>query len=130
MADFLDSPDSEFWIALWEREHTTCPVHHGPMNECPDDERDWYPQRRICWPSAQLAAAKRLFELMHKDKPYHDGKEQLWSETPSRATPFHFLDGHSLYLAETDENPDDDFLSQRTGQTRLFGQASEADESS
>jgi len=34
-----------------------------------------------------------------------------WSEKPSRLTPFHYRDGVTVYLAETDENPDDNFLS-------------------
>lgn len=110
MAEFLDSPDAEYWIALWERERTTCPVHHGPLDECPDEERDWFPQRRVCWPAAQLAAAQRLYEELHKDEPYHDGSFEQWSKTASADFPFHYSDGVSIYLAETDENPEDDFL--------------------
>lgn len=52
----------------------------------------------------------RLFDLLHEDAPYHDGKEQIWQEKPSRLTPFHYRDGVTIYLAETDENPDDAFL--------------------
>ena len=110
MAEFLDSPDAELWIALWERERLTCPVHHGPVDECPDDQRDWFPQRRVCWPTAQLEAAKRLYAAIHEDRPYHDGSFNRWAEKPSHEYPFHYADGVSIYLAETDENPEDDFL--------------------
>lgn len=39
----------------------------------------------------------------------------IWAAEPSRLTPFHFGDGVSLYLAETDEKPTDDFLGQGGG---------------
>lgn len=85
-------------------------MHGGPFDECPDDQRDWFPQRRICWPSAQLAAANRKYDELHKDRPYHDGSETVWSETPTVLTPFHYRDGVTIFLAATELNPDDDFL--------------------
>lgn len=106
----MASPDAEYRIAKWEQDNDRCPVHGGSFMECPDDQRDWFPQRRVCWPSAQLAAANRLYDKRHEDEPYHDGSETIWTEKPTRLTPFHFRDGVTIYLAETDENPDDDFL--------------------
>jgi hypothetical protein len=71
--EFLASPDAEFRIARWEQERGRCPVHGGPTSECPDDERDWFPQRDVCWPAAQAAAANRLYDLIHEEQPFHDG---------------------------------------------------------
>lgn len=90
--------------------HELCPYHGGPRDECPDDDRDWFPQRDICWPAAQLEAAKRLYALIHEDAPYHDGSFKRWAKKPSRDYPFHYSDGVTIRLARTDEKPDDDFL--------------------
>lgn len=86
-----------------------CPHHFGPISECPDDERDWFPQRSICWPTAQLEAAKRLFALLHEEQPYHDGTFQRWAKEPSAAYPFHYGDGHRFYLTPSDIAPWDEW---------------------
>ena len=54
-----------------------------------------------------------MYAQLHESKPFHDGTGALWSEKPTWVTPFHFQDGVSFHLAETDENPDDDFLNQK-----------------
>lgn len=58
----------------------------------------------------QLKAAVRIYENLHKDKPWHDGSFQIWSDQFSRLTPFHFSDGVTIWLSETDLAPDDKFL--------------------
>lgn len=63
----------------------------------------------MCWPTAQLEVAKRLFDAVHKAQPWHDGTYTIRSEKFSKLTPFRYDDGHRFYLAEWDENPDDDF---------------------
>lgn len=64
----------------------------------------------VCWPTAQLAAAQGLYEERHKKAPFHDGSFDRWAKERSREFPFHYADGVSFYLAETDENPGDNFL--------------------
>jgi hypothetical protein len=91
----------------------TCRFHGGPREECPDDQRDWYPQRSICWPSAQLAAAERKYLALHEEQPYHDGTQTIFSEKPTKMTPFHVMDGMSFSLSERDDNPDDDFTTNK-----------------
>lgn len=54
-----------------------------------------------------------MYDRLHEKEPYHDGGELVWSEKATRLSPFHYRDGVTVYLAETDENPDDDFLAQR-----------------
>jgi hypothetical protein len=102
---FYDLPEAEEWIALWQIEQETCPYHHGPRSECGDTERDHFPQRVICWPEAQLLAAKRLFDLLHEKEPFHDGAFLIWSDKPSKLTPFRYDDGTRFYMAPIDEAP-------------------------
>lgn len=51
-----------------------------------------------------------MYDLLHEDEPFHDGTESRWSKQPSRATPFKYDDGVTVYASLHDENPDDDFL--------------------
>lgn len=89
-------------------------MHGGSFDECPDAKRDWFPQRRVCWPAAELAVAERLFDALHEDEPWHDGSFTVWAKEFSPATPWHYRDGTTVYLAETDENPDDLFLTDKS----------------
>lgn len=61
-----------------------------------------------------------MYANLHEEKPYHDGTETVWSARPTLLTPFHFQDGVRFYLAETDENPDDDFLQQKPAEQPGF----------
>lgn len=58
----------------------------------------------------ELAAANRRYDAIHQDRPFHDGKFQAWSDKPSPMTPYHFRDGVTITVAETDLHPDDRFL--------------------
>ena len=60
----------------------------------------------------QTAGAQRLYHLMHKDKPFHDGWFTSWAKEPSRSHPFHFEDGVSIWVSSVDLTPDDNFLGQ------------------
>lgn len=70
--------------------------------------------RAVCWPTAQLEAAKRRYELLHHEKPYHDGTFSRWSKDASLKYPFHAFDGVSFWLSPIDL-PDDDWLEQAKG---------------
>lgn len=119
--EFYAHPDAEDHIAAWQNEREMCKFHGGPMSECPDDEKDWFPQRHVCYVAMQLEAAKRLYELQHEDAPYHNGSFLRWAKKPSRDFPFHYLDGVTIWMSEVELSPDDDFLSQ--------GPSASADES-
>lgn len=67
----------------------------------------------MCWPAAELAVAERLFDALHEREPWHDGTFSTWSGEFSEATPWHYRDGTRIYLAETDENPSDQFLADK-----------------
>lgn len=70
----------------------------------------------MCWPAAQLAAAQRLYDLIHSESPYHDGSFASWSKEPSREFPFHYTDGVTIWLSPVELAPDDDFLSPSVAQ--------------
>lgn len=111
-SDFYDRDDAEEWIADYELEAETCEHHGGPRSECPESDRDWYPQRAICYPTMYLAAAEARYRELHQAKPYHDGTFTRWSEDRSALFPFHYDDGVTIYLSRSDDTPDDDFLDQ------------------
>ena len=75
----------------------------------------WYPQRTICYASQELESANRRYDGLHKEKPYHDGTFQHWAKEPDGQHPFHFRDGVHLWVARTDVNPDDNFLTRGGG---------------
>lgn len=60
----------------------------------------------------QLKAAERIYGLIHKDRPYHDGSFERWAAEPSARFPFHFMDGVTIWMSEVELAPDDDFLEQ------------------
>ncbi|RNL66239.1 hypothetical protein EFK50_01025 [Nocardioides marmoriginsengisoli] len=69
------------------------------------------------------AAAKRRYEALHKERPFHNGDFRNWSAEATPATPFHYLDGVDISVAEVDLNPTDDFLNAR----RVFGNHDSSD---
>lgn len=93
------------------RERSSCPIHGGPLEECSDEEKPWYPQRLICRKSMELAAADRKWESLHKDRPFHDGSFKSWRVERSDSHPYHYTDGVRLWVAEVDYEPDGDWLS-------------------
>lgn len=58
----------------------------------------------------ETEAAKRLYSLLHEDKPFHDGTFTSWSDKPSKAHPYHHGDGVTVWVAPVDLTPDDKFL--------------------
>jgi hypothetical protein len=89
------------------------------LSECGDDDRDLFPQRSVCWPTAQLKAAEELYMRLHEDAPYHDGTFERWAEKRSIDFPFHAMDGVAFWLSPVDLSPDDDFLGNRPGHSEL-----------
>ena len=69
-----------------------------------------YPQRTVCHVTRERKAAERRFEQIHERLPYHDGTETSWAKEPSRDHPYRYDDGVHIWVADTDVNPDDDFL--------------------
>lgn len=87
-----------------------CADHGGPLSECADDERVWYPRRHICYASMELAAADRRYRALHEEMSYHNGTFDDWAKKASKSHPYHFMDGVRLYVSET-EDTSEDFLS-------------------
>lgn len=103
------------WIAKWHRDQEKCPRCGNPRSACKDPDRLWYPQRSICYASREQAAAQRRWELLHTDRPFHDGTYRDWAEKPSRSHPYHRDDGVTIWAATEDIAPDDDFLQTKGG---------------
>jgi hypothetical protein len=81
-----------------------------PLQECSDPATTWYPQRHVDYAAMEQAAALWRYQALHEDAPYHDGSWRAWSKERTAATPYHFLDGVSVYVSTVDDNPADDFL--------------------
>lgn len=107
----LPELEQEDWIARHERDRETCKFHGGPVEECADDERDWFPQMSVCQPTMQLAAAQELYADLHEEMPFHDGTRERWAKKRSRMFPFHYRDGTSFWMSPVELDPDNDFLS-------------------
>lgn len=91
----------------------------------------FYPQRLVCRRTMAARGAANLYQQMHKDRPFHDGTfpkdPRAWSDTVSRVTPYHFMDGVSFYAAERDVMPDDDFLTWKSGSLAEHGEPDAAE---
>jgi hypothetical protein len=81
-----------------------------PLQECSDPATTWYPQRHVDYAVMEQAAAAARYHALHEDAPYHDGSWKAWAKERTAATPYHFLDGVTVYVSTRDENPDDAFL--------------------
>lgn len=57
------------------------------------------------------AGAEALYAQLHEGAPFHDGTFKSWAQKRSRTHPYHFSDGVTIWVAEEDLTPDDDFLS-------------------
>lgn len=97
-------------MATWEAERFTCPQCHGPLDECADPDRDWFPQRSLCYKTMAAAAANAAYAEKHKAKPYHDGTFTFWHTDYTSQTPFRYDDGATVWVSEHDLTPDDDFI--------------------
>jgi hypothetical protein len=76
---------------------------------CGDPEKDWFPQRAVCYAQMEQAAADWRYDEEYGGR-FHDGTFKKWSDTRSAETPFGHRDGVTIYVAETDLFPDDDWL--------------------
>ncbi|MCW2496398.1 hypothetical protein [Jatrophihabitans sp.] len=58
-------------------------------------------------------AAVSKYQELHKDAPFHDGTFANWSSSRHAETPYHFTDGVSIVVSESDSQPDDKFHGNR-----------------
>lgn len=62
----------------------------------------------------ELAGTQWKYDQLHQDAPYHDGTfpddPEQWSEKRTKEHPYHYLDGVTLWVADTDLDPHDHFL--------------------
>jgi hypothetical protein len=73
-----------------------CPDCGNLRSVCSDPDGLWYPQRRMCYATADREVLKRRVEQKHG----HPGEKD---------TQRHPTDGMALWVAAEDLSPDDDF---------------------
>lgn len=56
-------------------------------------------------------AARRKYDDLHQDRPFHDGTFTSWAKEADRDHPFRYDDGVTVWVSSEDLTPDDDFLS-------------------
>lgn len=96
-------------LAELDEEVGTCRECGNQRSECSDHERVWYPQRVVCFATMERESAQRAYEQLHEDRPYHDGTFKNWGAERSGRTPYHFMDGVSIYTSPDDDHPGDLF---------------------
>lgn len=93
-----------------ERERLECPQCGRPITECSDPERDWFPQRTLCYATMAQSWADARYDKKHEARPYHDGSFKQWSKDRNQRFRFHARDGVKIWVHSADLTPDDDFL--------------------
>lgn len=82
---------------------------------CGDPKRLWYPQRSTCYATREKEAALAKYQALHAEatvRVWHNGDETSWSKERDDSHPYRYDMGVTVWVAERDVNPDDDFLSQ------------------
>ena len=54
--------------------------------------------------------ALRRYEKKHEALAWHDGRFRIWAKEFSPVTPFHYMDGVTIWVSRDDLTPDDDFI--------------------
>jgi hypothetical protein len=93
----FDDVEREAWDAWLEWKSSLCPHCGNPRSICSDPMRPWYPQRDVCWATADLEVHERRWRKKHESaKPDEQGR------LPT--------DGTHLWVSPEDLTPDDRFL--------------------
>lgn len=112
---YLDLPASErdWWIARHEKKAALHSCGHS-RDVCGDPSKPWYPQRTVCYPTMEREAAAARYARLHSadsGQVWHDGTFSHWTKEPTEATPYKYDMGVTVWVAQKDYSPDDDFLS-------------------
>lgn len=108
--DALDESERALWVAKDERSREKCGRCGLPRSVCGDPDRPHFPQRTVCYATMEQAAAQAKWERLHEKRPWHDGSFTHWAEKPSDSHPYHHSHGVTIWVADQDLSPDDDFL--------------------
>ena len=116
-AEFYQLPEDEqnLQVEAHTLEQGVCHQHGGPYDECSDPKRQWFPQRTVCHAAMEAAAANALYDELHEKAGYHDGTFSSWAEKRSKSHPYHYRAGVTIWVAQTDLDPTDKFLTRATG---------------
>lgn len=92
-----DVNERDNWHALAEYRDALCPQCKRLRSVCENDDQPWWPQRHVCHATAAQQNALRAFHDLHKDaRPNREG--------------YLPTDGHTIWVADRDLTPTDDFL--------------------
>lgn len=119
----LPENEQDVWRERFDRDLLRCPHCGNSREDCSDPERVWYPQLTLCYATRDRVAAQRRWETLHKDRMYHDGKFARWAKEPGRATPYHLLDGATVWVSQTDLGLGGDFLDGGSAAPGVVGHA-------
>lgn len=97
--------ERDLWVADWDRTMLACPKCGGDRDECKDAEKVWHLWRKVCHKTAALAAARRIHDEEYKSEPWSNEAGTKRAKEFSEATPFHYLDGVSLWVADKPQHP-------------------------
>ena len=93
----FDDQERDAWYGFWEYEAQKCPQCGQLRSVCGDPMALWYPQRHICYATADLSVHQRRWQKKHEHTP-PDGAGRL----PT--------DGVRIWVSPEDLTPDDRFL--------------------
>lgn len=100
-----------WWLARDARQRGEHDCGH-PREVCGDPERTWFPQLSVCHVRQEQAAAQwRYGQVREAHGEFHDGSRRSWVKERSRSHPYHYMDGATVWVAETDLGLGGDFLS-------------------
>lgn len=112
--DALPDGERDLWVADDVARSSRCPKCDRPLWECSDQERVRFPQRAVCFESMEREAADRAYAELHEARPFHDGSFMSWSAERTRSHPYHFRDGVTVYVADEDAAPWDEFTTRES----------------
>jgi hypothetical protein len=72
----------------------------------------FYAQRIVCYAEMELAAARHAYSALHEKAQWHDGTFTSWAEERSESHPYRYDDGVTIFVADADHDPGDEFTSE------------------
>ena len=90
-----------------------CPTCGGDPEICGDPQRDWFPNRTVCFKDREQKVAERRYRALYTDLEWHDGTGQHFVKDFSPTTPFRYDDGVTISVTPTDESPGETWLEKR-----------------
>lgn len=72
----------------------------------------FYAQRIVCYAEMERSAAQHAYAALHEKAQWHDGTFTSWVESRSESHPYRYDDGVTIFVADADHDPADEFTSE------------------